>query len=177
MSRSTAFLAIPVIAGLVLTLYGACVVLTALLGLPWDLFLPWWVRILGLALVAYGIGMLGWVFRFRGPRPILESTWVTLLKLLGRERLEVPAGRTEPLTVAGPYRLVRHPLYSGVDGLTFGIAVLVDHPWAYLGAFLLALWFAIVLAPFEERELLALFGPPYEAYMRRTRRFLPRKRD
>ena len=83
------------------------------------------------------------------------------------------AGRTEPLVVAGPYRLVRHPLYAGVDGLTVGIALLADHPWAYLGALALALWFSLVLAPFEERELRALFGPAYDAYMRKTRRFLP----
>jgi len=64
-------------------------------------------------------------------------------------------------------------LYSGVDGLTLGIALLADHPWAYLGALALGLWFALVLAPFEERELHALFGPAYAEYMRSVRRFLP----
>ena len=174
MSRRSWYLAIPVIAGLVSGLYLACVAYTVLLRLPWDLGLPTWFRLLGIPLMAYGAVMMGWVLRFRGPIAILESTWITLLKLLGREPLAAPAGRTEPLVVAGPYRMVRHPLYSGVDGLTLGIAVLVDHPWAYVGAFLLALWFAIVLAPFEERELLALFGKPYADDMRGTRRFLPR---
>jgi len=54
---------------------------------------------------------------------------------------------------------VRHPLHPGVDGLTMGIAFLADHPWAFPGALALGLWFAVVLAPFEERELRALFGP------------------
>jgi len=75
--------------------------------------------------------------------------------------------------VAGPYRHVRHPLYSGVVLLTFGIALAVDRTAALLGAFLLFLWFALVLAPFEERELRLLFGEAYAEYMRRTPRLIP----
>lgn len=166
-------LAIPVIAALVLGLYLAAFGAAALAGLGADWPIPAPLRLLGLVPCAYGIGLLAWVFRFRGPLSVLESTWVTFLKLARRVPLANPGGRTEPLVVAGPYRLVRHPLYSGVDGLTFGIAVLVAHPWALLGAVGLALWFLLVLAPFEERELLALFGPAYREYMARTRRFLP----
>lgn len=168
-----ALLAIPVIAGLVLGLYGAGLLVSILLSLPSEFSLPWPVRLLGLFPLGYAAGMLAWVFQFRGPWSVLESTWITFLKLFGRIPLETAGGRTEPLVVAGPYAWVRHPLYSGVDGLTFGIALLVDHPWAYLGAVALGLWFLVVLAPFEERELRALFGPAYADYMRRTRRFLP----
>lgn len=176
MRRHTAYLALPVIAGLVSALYLACLGLSAILSLPWNLGLPWWLRLAGLIPAAYATVMLGWVLRFRGPRAILESTWVTLLKLARRLPLDAAGGRTEPLVVAGPYRWVRHPLYSGVDGLTLGIAVLVDHPWAYLGALALGLWFAVVLAPFEERELRSLFGAAYLDYSRTVRRFLPIRR-
>jgi protein-S-isoprenylcysteine O-methyltransferase Ste14 len=172
-ARRSAFLAIPVIAALVSGLYLVCVEIAVAFGLPGDLLLPVWVRLLGLPMVAYGLGMAAWVLRFRGPTAILESTWATLRKLARREPIAATAGRTEPLVVSGPYRLVRHPLYSGVDGLAFGAALLADHPWAYLGALLLALWFALVLAPFEERELRALFGPAYDDYRKGTRRFLP----
>ncbi len=168
--------AIPVIAALVLALYLACLALSLALGLRADLGAPWPVRALGLPLVAYGAGMAGWVLSLRGVGPMLDSTWITLLKLSRRLPLEAGAARTEPLVVRGPYRVVRHPLYSGVDGLAFGMAVLSDHPWAYLGAAALALWFAAVLAPFEERELRALFGPPFAAYARSVRRFLPLRR-
>ncbi len=171
--RRTSYLAVPVIAGLVSLLYVAAYVVLALLGVPADLSLPWPVRLIGLPLLAYGVAMAAWVVRFRGPGAILESTWATLVKLIGRAPLGAAAGRTEPLVVAGPYRLVRHPLYSGVDGLTWGLAFLAAHPWAFLGALALALWFLLVLAPFEEKELCALFGPAYSEYMRRMRRFLP----
>ena len=176
MRRPSTILVIPVVAGLVSALYGLCLALVLLLGLPLDLGLPWPVRLLGLVPFAYGIGLLGWVFRYRGPRAIAQSTWATLRKLARRVPLEAAGGRTEPLVVAGPYRLVRHPLYSGVDGLTLGIAIAVDHTWAYLGALALGLWFAWVLAPFEERELHALFGPAYSEYVRSVRRFLPLRR-
>ncbi len=176
MSRLQGWPAIPVIAALVSALYGACLALAAALGLPWDARLPWPVRLLGAPLLAYGLGIAGWTAAFRGPRAMLASTWITFLKLVRRIPVGAAADRTEPLVVAGPYRFVRHPLYSGVDGLTFGIALLVDHPWAYLGALVLALWFAGVLAPFEEWELRALFGPPYAAYARSVRRFLPVRR-
>lgn len=176
MARWGARAAIPVIAGLVSGLYAVCLLLAWLLGIPWDLGLPMPLRLLGLPFIAYGLGMAGWMFRFRGPNAVLASTWATLLKLMRRVPIEVAAGRTEPLVVAGPYRVVRHPLYSGIDGLTVGIALLVDHPWAYLGALALGLWFAFVLAPFEERELVALFGAPYSTYARSVRRFLPVRR-
>lgn len=171
--RDSPYLVVLAIGGLVAGLYLAAFGIAVLLGLPWDLGAPLSVRLVGLAPLAYGIGMLAWVVRFRGARAVLESTWVTFRKLVGRLPLEVRGGRTEPLVVAGPYRLVRHPLYSGVGGLTLGISLLTDRPWAYLGCAFLVLWFVLVLAPFEERELRALFGAPYEEYMRRTRRFVP----
>ena len=168
--------ALPVIAALVLGLYLVCAVLAFVAGLPADLGLPWPVRLLGIPLVAYGAGMAAWVFLLRGPGTVLDSTWITLRKLLRRMPLDRASGRAEPLVVTGPYRFVRHPLYSGVDGLAFGFAMVSDHPWAYLGAVALACWFAVVLAPFEERELAVLFGTPYQAYCRSVRRFLPLRR-
>ena len=173
MARRSALWALPIIVGLVSGVYVACFAVAAALRLPTDLALPWAFRVLGVVPLAYAACMLAWVLRFRGPSAMIESTWLTLLKLLRQMPVESPGGRTESLVVAGPYRVVRHPLYSGVDGLTLGIAMLVDHPWAYLGAVALGLWFALILAPFEERELLALFGQAYRTYMESVRRFLP----
>lgn len=176
MGLRDAWLAIPVIAGLVGGLYALCVFLVWVPGLPWDLGLPWPLRVLGAPLLALGLATIGWVLRFRGPSAVLASTYVTLRKLLRRLPVAAPGGRTEPLVVAGPYRYVRHPLYSGVIAMVFGIALLVDRTPAWLGALALFLWFEFVLAPFEERELVALFGPPYREYMAVTPRFLPWRR-
>lgn len=174
--RRDAWLAIPLVAGLVGGLYALSAVIAWLAGLPWDLGLPWPLRLVGAPLVVLGGAVMVWVFRFRGPSDVLASTYATLLKLLRRLPVTAPGGRTETLVVAGPYRYVRHPLYSGVLALVFGIAFLVDHPFAWLGAAALFLWFEFVLTPFEERELVVLFGTPYETYMAVTPRFLPRRR-
>ena len=117
--------------------------------------------------------MMAWTIHFRGGRTNYESTYATARKLLRSRRLPDLTDRTEALVVAGPYRLVRHPFYSGFEAVTLGIAVLVDLPWAYLAALVFLLWLVFVVAPFEERELLALFGEPYREYLRTHRRFLP----
>lgn len=174
--RRASFLALPAIGGLIAALYLACVAIAAFLRLPRDLGFPWPVRLLGVLLVALGALAMASVFRYRGFAATLDSTYETLMKLLRRVPMAESMGRVEPLVVAGPYRHVRHPLYSGVLALTFGIGLAVDHPWALLGAGALYLWFSLVLAPFEKRELKVLFGRDYEGYMRRTRRFLPVRR-
>ncbi len=176
MARSASLVALPLIAGLIALLYLASIGLSVILGIPWDLLLPWPVRILGAGLAGLGAAVIGSVLRLRGFGAAVESTYATLMKLLRRAPLSAPVGRTEPLVVAGPYRYARHPLYSGVIALAFGIGLAVDHPWALLAAGGLYLWFALVLAPFEEVELRALFGEDYAAYMETHRRFLPVRR-
>jgi len=162
-----------VIASLVTALYIGAGTLTWALRLPGDMSLPIVVRSLGAALIVEGAAIVAWLLRHRPARDILTSTGETVLKLLRRRPLAAMGGRTESLVVLGPYRLVRHPMYSGVGSMALGIGLLADRTWAFAGALGLCVWFAAVLAPFEERELRLLFGTAYEAYVRATPRFLP----
>ncbi len=75
------------------------------------------------------------------------------------------------LVATGPYRLVRHPIYSGAMLLAFGWAVLVRGGLTCASAALLAVFFEIK-ARREERWLAATF-PDYPAYQRRVRKFIP----
>jgi protein-S-isoprenylcysteine O-methyltransferase Ste14 len=75
------------------------------------------------------------------------------------------------LVESGPYRFVRHPMYSGGIALAFGWALLVQ------GWF--TLWYAVLLIVFldiksrrEERWLTGKF-PGYREYQRRVRKFVP----
>lgn len=104
---------------------------------------------------------------------ILKSTYLTFSKLLTRTRLEEKSGRTEPLVVKGPYRYVRHPLYSGVLLMAAGLWLVFDYTLLLVTTILLLLWFNFVVAPFEERELTVLFGKAYSDYARNTPRFIP----
>ena len=71
----------------------------------------------------------------------------------------------------GWYRLIRHPIYSGLILCAFGFSG-ATQSWS---RFALALALALVLdakSRDEERRLSARY-PTYEAYVQRTKRFIP----
>lgn len=73
----------------------------------------------------------------------------------------------------GPYRWVRHPSYSAGLLIFMGMGVAFGN---WLGLLVLTLVPALVYTRrvrVEERALLATIGEPYQAYMGRTRRFIP----
>jgi protein-S-isoprenylcysteine O-methyltransferase Ste14 len=120
--------------------------------------LPGWVRTAGAALAACGVAMLAWVF-------------ITL----GRNfSMSLVVRRDHVLVTGGPYRWIRHPMYTGFS-MFFGGLCLASASW--LVGVTAALGFGtvmIVRTPQEERMLRDRFGEEYEAYRRRTGRFLPR---
>lgn len=74
----------------------------------------------------------------------------------------------------GPYRWIRHPLYS-VATLAFASLGLIAANWFMLAMALIA--FAAIaglVVPREEAELARKFGDEYRDYQRRTGRFVPR---
>ena len=84
--------------------------------------------------------------------------------------LELAGIRRHPtadtLQIAGPYRFVRHPLYSGWVLLTFGAAHMTGDRLFFAGISTLYLLIAI---PFEERSLRLSFGGAYDAYAQQVR--------
>jgi len=133
-----------------------------------DFQLP--IRLIGLLLLPSGFALLGWFFTYRQPADVLVSTYVTFSKLGKRAE---DSRRTEPLVIRGPYTYVRHPLYSIVVLLILGWWLLLDYSFLLISALLLLLWFSLVVAPFEERELRAIFGDDYVRYARRVPRIIP----
>lgn len=95
----------------------------------------------------------------------------SLLKL-GSNLSPLPHPKARATLVAtGPYRLVRHPIYSGAILLAFGWAVLVQGGLTLASAALLAVFFDLKSRR-EERWLAAAF-PDYAGYRLRVRRFIP----
>jgi len=109
----------------------------------------------GLALVALGLALGLWA-----------------LLVMGRHLRIMPEPAPDaPLLRRGPYRLIRHPMYSAVILAALGW-LLCDWSWARL-----ACWAALMLvfackAVREERLLGEKFSD-YAAYRATTRRFIP----
>ena len=80
--------------------------------------------------------------------------------------------KDEPeLVTSGPYRLVRHPIYSGV--LVAGAGTAVALSWWWLVALALAGIYFIYSATVEERYLTERFPDSYPAYKRSSKMLLP----
>jgi protein-S-isoprenylcysteine O-methyltransferase Ste14 len=146
---------------------------TVIFGIPFSLAIPLPARMFGLLLIALGLVFLGWLFRYRKPIDMIVSTYVTFVKAVRRIPLGKQSGRTEPLIIMGPYRHVRHPIYFSVFLLLLGWWVLLDYSFLFFSALLLLLWFKFVVVPFEEKELVAIFGCQYERYAREVPSLIP----
>lgn len=93
--------------------------------------------------------------------------------LLGRNwSATVQLKQDHELIEAGPYRVIRHPIYTGFLLLFLGSAI-VTGDWRGLVAV------AVVFVSFwrklrlEEEWLTRHFGPVYESYCRRTKALIP----
>ena len=173
-TRLAALLVVPpLVAAVFGTLCALGYLLVLAFGLPPRLGLPTWLRLAGVIVLGAGFGLFGWLRAYRGPVDLLVSTYLTFAKAVQGMSPSEPAGRTESLVIVGPHRCVRHPLYAAIIVLVAGWWLVLDYTFLLFAAGLLALWFNFVVAPFEERELHALFGPEYRAYAGRTPRLLP----
>lgn len=76
------------------------------------------------------------------------------------------------LVTSGPYRLVRHPIYTGLFMAVLGSAAAAATVEAFVS-------FAVMLAAYavkwrrEEKLLLGEFGQEYRDYMTRTKALIP----
>jgi protein-S-isoprenylcysteine O-methyltransferase Ste14 len=72
----------------------------------------------------------------------------------------------------GPYRFTRNPMYVGFTASYFGLALLVNAAWpiVLLPVVLIVLTLAVIRR--EERYMQSHFGPAYDEYCQRVRRWL-----
>jgi protein-S-isoprenylcysteine O-methyltransferase Ste14 len=115
---------------------------------------PWRAGI-GLVLFAAGLGFAVWARRHIG------RNWGTPMT-----RKEDPE-----LVTSGPYRLVRHPIYSGI--LVAGIGTAVALSWLWLIAVLLAAVYFVYSAFVEERFMTEKFPDSYPVYRQSTKMLVP----
>ena len=119
--------------------------------------LPDWARWLGV-----GIGLLC----------VFGIYW--LFSSIGSGITPTSATRKEhTLSTSGPYRWVRHPLYTIGSSFFVSFAMMADNWFIALLGILTFILMAI-RTPKEEANLIEKFGDEYSQYMKRTGRFLPK---
>jgi protein-S-isoprenylcysteine O-methyltransferase Ste14 len=85
----------------------------------------------------------------------------------------VKVSTDQPVITAGPYRMLRHPSYTGLLLIMTGIG-LASANWVGLaGMALLTLAGLLWRIHAEERALLTTLGDPYRAYAARHKRLVP----
>ena len=80
--------------------------------------------------------------------------------------------KTTTLVTTGIYAYIRHPLYSSLFLLTWGIYFKALSLASTVLA-LVATTFLIATASADEAECMRFFGDKYQTYMRKTKRFIP----
>ncbi len=144
---------------LVLTVTSIAVYGLAPARLSWAaLPLPEWVRWSGVGLVCVAFALLGWA------QSALGRNWSIRVQVL----------QEHELVVTGPYRWVRHPMYTA--GLLTNVAVLLcSANWLVGGSWLaMHAWQFVGRIPLEEDLMVQQFGDAYRDYMRQTGRLLPK---
>jgi protein-S-isoprenylcysteine O-methyltransferase Ste14 len=74
---------------------------------------------------------------------------------------------------SGPYKMIRHPSYSGVLLIIIGVGFMIGN-WVSLLLITTGLFIGLLYRmSVEEQELLQHLGQPYKEYMQRTKRLIP----
>lgn len=118
-------------------------------------YLPAWYWI-GLALTFGGLAFTVWA------RVYLGTNWSGSVQIKADHEL----------VRSGPYRWVRHPIYTGLLAAFFGSALALDQ-WRSALAFgivLAGLWYKLRL---EERWMIDTFGDAYRDYRKHSKALIP----
>ncbi|MBS2032282.1 MAG: isoprenylcysteine carboxylmethyltransferase family protein [Deltaproteobacteria bacterium] len=99
-------------------------------------------------------------------------TWA--ISTLGRYFTRtVQVSSDQPVIENGPYKLIRHPSYTGLGFLFISIALALTN-WISLALCVVSSVIAAVYRiRVEEAALVQAIGAPYAEYMRRTKRLIP----
>ena len=111
---------------------------------------------LGAAITAGGLAFAVWA------RFVLGRNWSSQITLK----------QEHELIQSGPYRLVRHPIYSGVLLALLGTAIYIGELRGFIAfpLFVAGWW---LKARVEESLLLEHFGEPYRDYQRKVKAIVP----
>jgi protein-S-isoprenylcysteine O-methyltransferase Ste14 len=137
------------------------------------------VSALCLLLMVAGLAGLFYIHALFSTSPVVIGLQAAAAALMlwarltfGRRSFHATAAPTEGgLVTSGPYRFLRHPIYSAV--FLFSLAGVCAHLSLEAGGLLLAVFLGAFGRMFAEEKLLRARYPEYAAYAQRTSRVLP----
>jgi protein-S-isoprenylcysteine O-methyltransferase Ste14 len=125
----------------------------------WAAFnLSTWVRWVGAGITAGSVMLLGWV------QWALDIQFDTTLHIHAKHQL----------IAHGPYRWVRHPMYSALFLMGLGWLLLTADWFIGMPLMLGIVLLILVRVENEEKVLVEVFGAGYRDYIKHTGRFWPR---
>lgn len=107
----------------------------------------------------------------------LGSAWLgaASIRTLGKQwSLQARITQDHDLITTGPYRFVRHPIYTAMLGLLLATGLVLSRPLGLLAGLLTFLAGTALRIRVEERLLRATFGETYDAYARQVPAVVPR---
>jgi len=145
-----------------------------------------WEAILALILVNLGYWfrdpfslqqVLSWIFLIVSAILVVHA--VHLLAIIGKpdaqrsdEEATIGIEKTTHLVSVGAYKYIRHPMYSSLLFLAWGV-FLKDFSWLSGVLALAATAFLVATAKVEEAEDIHFFGTSYQTYTKQTKMFVP----
>jgi protein-S-isoprenylcysteine O-methyltransferase Ste14 len=119
--------------------------------------LPLWMRWLGFPVGLCAVFLIYWILKSLGQN---FSTSLTI-----KEK--------QTLVTHGPYRWVRHPMYTAFILLWVAFLLLSANWFIGFTGILAFVWTTVIRTPKEEQMMGDRFGEQYLAYKKSTRRYLP----
>lgn len=137
----------------------------------------------GILMLAFGVSVVPGALIPGGAVPFVAGTVLGWLGLLLRWWSFVALGRyfttvlkTSPDQVVverGPYRVLRHPSYSGLLLALLGCGLMLGNWVGLLGSLVLLLAAVVYRIRIEERALIATLGDAYRAFAKSRARLVP----
>ncbi len=123
-----------------------------------SLAFPTWLRVTGAAIAILGFALLQWA------QVTLANSWSDTPRMM----------KEQVLITSGPYRLIRHPIYTAFI-LILSSTLLISSNWliglSWAGMTILEVASRI---KFEESLMVEYFGDQYNKYIKTTGRLFPR---
>jgi protein-S-isoprenylcysteine O-methyltransferase Ste14 len=121
--------------------------------------------------------VISWIFLIASAFLVVHA--VHLLRMIGKPSVRrsdngttIGFEKTTQLVSAGAYKYIRHPMYSSLLFLAWGVSF-KDLSWASAVLALTATVFLVATARTEEAENVRFFGTSYQTYIQQTKRFIP----